>query len=87
MAGQWEDLKIKNLQGDEIPFSDANAEKNYKHPMKNQFLCWTVNVKNANLAMSTGWLMLMAAALPFADGKFTNLVNHDLLDDFDSFEF
>ena len=87
MAGQWKDFKIENLQGDEIPSLDANAEKNHKHPTKKQFLCWTVNVKNANLVMSTRWLMQMAAALPFADGSFTNLVHCDAPDDFDSFEF
>ena len=87
MAGQWKDFKIESLQGDEIPSSDVNAEKNFKHPTKKQFLRWTVNVKNANLVMSTGWLMLMAATLPFTDGLFTNLVNCNLQNDFDSFKF
>ena len=87
MAGQWKDFKIEHLRGDEIPSTDVHAEKNYKHPTKKQFLRWTVNVKNANLAMSAGWLMPMAATLPFADGAFSNLGNRDVADDFDSFEF
>ena len=87
MTNNWKDFKILNLRGDEIPSADPNAEKTFKHPNKKQFLRWTVNVKNANVAMGTGWLMLMAAALPFHDGTFDQLCHADLPDDFDTFQF
>ena len=78
----WKDFRVENLQGDEIPSKDANASKQYKHPMKEQFLRLEIKVKITNLALGTGWHLPMAAALRFELGTFLNMMSIRCIDAF-----
>jgi hypothetical protein len=83
----WKDFKLENLRGTIIHNSDPEAEKAYSAPTLAQYSKWMIGIKKTLTAIRAIWMLKMAMSLPYKDGVFTNIVDPDFEEFFDTYAF